>query len=65
MEKALATYHFSIILISTRVGVVLISDFLAHASILQPYPIINNVPDGKKVPHHFHLGSTTTGAEKV
>ena len=36
MEKTFATYHFSIILISLKVGVVLISYFLVHASILWP-----------------------------
>ena len=46
MEKALATWHLRIILISLRVGVVQILHFFAHASILLPYKVIfvaNNV----------------------
>ena len=34
VEEAFATWHFSIILISLRVEVTLITDFLVHAKIL-------------------------------
>ena len=34
VEEAFATWHFSIILISLRVDVALIIDFLVHAKIL-------------------------------
>ena len=34
VEEAFATWHFSIILISLRVEVALITDFLVHAKIL-------------------------------
>ena len=36
VEEAYATWHFSIILISLRVGVAQISDFLLHAKIFPP-----------------------------
>ena len=65
MEKAFATCHFSIILISLSVRVVPISDFLAHASILQPYPV-NNVSNGKEsMPeHHFYLAQILQRLER-
>ena len=61
MEKFFfATCHFSFIFISLRVRVVLISDFLAYASSLQPNPI-NNVSNGKEtVQQHFHLSPDST-----
>ena len=42
-EKACATWHFSIILISLRVEVALISDFLLHAKILPLYKACFNL----------------------
>ena len=35
VEEAYATWHFSIVLISFRIKVAQISDFLVHAKILQ------------------------------
>ena len=43
VEEAFATWHFSIILISLRVEVALITDFLVHAKILPLWKAVFNL----------------------
>ena len=54
-EEACATWHFSIILISLRVEVAQISDFLVHAKILPP----------RKACFNLNLPHSTVGKKDI
>ena len=55
VEEAYATWHFSIILISLRVEVAQISDFLVHAKILPRRKACFNL----NLPHYIHWARNT------
>ena len=55
VEEAFATWHFSIILISLRVEVALITDFLVHAKIL---PL-------RKAVFNLNLSHSTLGKKDI